>query len=708
MKRNLNIFLLAIFVAFASCSFTTKTFDNPDKDKLLMQLITYLLEQGHFQPKDFNDDFSRDVYSRFLKRVDPYKHYFYQSDLDNFKKFELELDDQIRNYDVQFFNLVYEQLMLRIEESNATYKAILSSPFDYDIDETFQSDPDQLEFVNSKKQMRERWRKQLKLSTLSNYHDLVSEQDSNKEDSETILKSKSELEAESRTATLKSLEESAVYMNDLRRDDWLSMYINSIAESFDPHTFYFAPQDKERFDASMSGKYEGIGARLQKKMDEITITELISGGSAWRQNKLQVGDIILKVRQEDEEESVSVVGMRLDDAVKLIKGPKGTNVILTLKRVDGSIEDLRIPRDEIELEETYAKSSIVKKDNYEFGVINLPKFYIDFKDKDSRNATTDVKKEIQRLKAEGMDGLVLDLRNNGGGSLKTVVDIGGLFIKEGPIVQVRSTGEDREVLSDRDKNIDWDGPLVILVNEFSASASEILAAAMQDYKRAIIIGSKQTYGKGTVQNVIDLNRMVRNNTSGDMGAFKFTTQKYYRINGGSTQLEGVKSDVVVPNRYTYVDMGEKDQDNPLPWDEIQPANYTLWESSIDYQMMIDRSRARMDTSPEMKLIDENAQWIKKVRSKDLYSLRYDVYDADLKLNEKESKRFESLKDYESGLSFESLPYELPIMENDSVFKKNRERWHETLQKDIYMEEALNVLTDLTLNPKGDGFTALKE
>jgi carboxyl-terminal processing protease len=708
MKRNLNIFLLAIFVAFASCSFTTKTFDNPDKDKLLMQLITYLLEQGHFQPKDFNDDFSRDVYSRFLKRVDPYKHYFYQSDLDNFKKFELELDDQIRNYDVQFFNLVYEQLMLRIEESNATYKAILGSPFDYDIDETFQSDPDQLEFVNSKKQMRERWRKQLKLSTLSNYHDLVSEQDSNKEDSETILKSKSELEAESRAATLKSLEETAVYMNDLRRDDWLSMYINSIAESFDPHTFYFAPQDKERFDASMSGKYEGIGARLQKKMDEITITELISGGSAWRQNKLQVGDIILKVRQEDEEESVSVVGMRLDDAVKLIKGPKGTNVILTLKRVDGSIEDLRIPRDEIELEETYAKSSIVKKDNYEFGVINLPKFYIDFKDKDSRNATTDVKKEIQRLKAEGMDGLVLDLRNNGGGSLKTVVDIGGLFIKEGPIVQVRSTGEDREVLSDRDKNIDWDGPLVILVNEFSASASEILAAAMQDYKRAIIIGSKQTYGKGTVQNVIDLNRMVRNNTSGDMGAFKFTTQKYYRINGGSTQLEGVKSDVVVPNRYTYVDMGEKDQDNPLPWDEIQPANYTLWESSIDYQVMIDRSRARMDTSPEMKLIDENAQWIKKVRSKDLYSLRYDVYDADLKLNEKESKRFESLKDYESGLSFESLPYELPIMENDSVFKKNRERWHETLQKDIYMEEALNVLTDLTLNPKGDGFTALKE
>ena len=702
--KHINIFLLSIFVALASCSFTTKTFDNPDKDKLLMQLITYLLEQGHFQPKDFDDEFSEEVYSRFLKTVDPYKHYFYSSDIKEFEDYKTDLDDQIKNYDVQFFNLVYNRLIQRIEESKAIYTKILEQPFNYDLDEKYQSNPDELDYVSSKKDMTDRWRKQLKFNTLTNYHDLVS--DNEKEENKN-KKTISELEEESRASALKNLQEVSVYLDDMRRDDWLSMYINAISETFDPHTYYFAPQVKDRFDAEMSGKYEGIGARLQKKMDKISITELISGGSAWRQNKLQVGDVILKVRQEDEEEAVSVVGMRLDDAVKLIKGPKGTNVILTLKRVDGTIEDLMVPRDEIKLEETYAKSSIVQKENYKFGIINLPKFYIDFEDVNSRNATSDVKREIERLKAEGIEGLVLDLRNNGGGSLKTAVDIGGLFIEEGPIVQVRSTGEDRQVLKDKDSSVSWNGPLVILVNEFSASASEILAAAMQDYKRAIVIGSKQTYGKGTVQNVIDLNRMIRNNTNGDMGAFKFTTQKYYRINGGSTQLEGVKSDVVLPNRYSYVDMGEKDQDNPLPWDEIQAAEYDIWESSIDYELTVKRSKERMNNSDEIKLIDENAQWIEKVRSKDLYSLKYNDYDESLKQNEKESERFEALSDYTTNLSFESLPYEKPIMATDSIFKTKRERWHESLSKDIYVNEALNVLTDLNKMFKVKKVSALK-
>jgi carboxyl-terminal processing protease len=698
--KHINIFLLSVFVAFASCSFTTKTFDDPDKDKLLMQLVTYLLEEGHFQPKDFNDSFSEDVYSRFLKTIDPYKQYFYKSDVKEFEAFKTLLDDQIKNYDLSFFNLVHNRLTQRIEESKAVYTDVLGRPFNYDLDEVYQSDAENLEYVSSKKELSNRWRKQLKFSTLTDYHDMLSDADNDN-------KSNADIEEEARKSTLKSLEEVSVYFDDMRRDDWLAMYINAISESFDPHTYYFAPQFKDRFDAEMSGKYEGIGARLQKKMDKISITELISGGSAWRQNKLQVGDIILKVRQEDEDEAVSIVGMRLDDAVKLIKGPKGTNVILTLKRVDGTIEDLSIPRDEIELEETYAKSSIVKKSKYKFGVINLPKFYIDFEDVNSRNSTTDVKREIERLKDEGVDGLVLDLRNNGGGSLKTAVEIGGLFIKEGPIVQVRSTGEDRQVLKDRDPSVSWDGPLVILVNEFSASASEILAAAMQDYKRAIVIGSKQTYGKGTVQNVIDLNRMIRNNTNGDMGAFKFTTQKYYRINGGSTQLEGVKSDVVVPDRYSYIDLGEKDQDNPLSWDEIEPASYELWKSSIDYETTVQKSKERMNSSAEIKLIDENARWIKDARSKDVYSLKYSEYVAELKKNEKESERFDALSDYTTNLSFESLAYEKPIMANDSVLRIKRERWHESLGKDIYMDEALNVLTDLNKLPKLDKLSAAK-
>ena len=458
----------------------------------------------------------------------------------------------------------------------------------------------------------------------------------------------------------------------------------------------------------MSGKYEGIGARLEKKMNEIRITELISGGSAWRQNKLRVGDIILKVRQEDEKEPVSVLGKRLDDAVKLIKGPKGTNVILTLRRVDGTIEDLKIPRDEIELEETYVKSSILKKNNYIFGVINLPKFYIDFKDLNSRNAATDMKKEIERLKKQGMDGLVIDLRNNGGGSLKTVVDIGGLFINKGPIVQVRSTGYDSEVLRDRNPEISWDGALVVLVNEFSASASEILAAALQDYKRAVIIGSKQTYGKGTVQNIIDLNKMVKNNTNGDIGALKFTTQKYYRINGGSTQLEGVKSDIILPNRYAYVDMGEKDQENPLPWDEIQPASYEVWRNSIDYEKITDRSRNRIKDNLAMMLIDGNAKWIEKTRSKEFFTLNYDKYYNEMSVIEKEAKKLDSISNYKTNLTFDSPPYEIPLMEKDSVLRLNRKRWHESLSKDVYMEEAINVLEDLILIQDDNDFSLIRD
>ena len=701
MKRNINIFLVSILIAFASCSFTSKSFDDPDKDKLLMQLITYLLEEGHFEPKDINDAFSEGLYTSFLKQVDPFKNYFYQSDINEFETYKTDLDDQILNHDVSFFNLVYERLMTRIEDSKKVYTQVLGTPFDYDLEETFNTDYENKSYATSKSEMKDNWRKQLKFSTLSNYHDLVNDEEETK-------KSKTDFEVEARETTLKSFNESASYIDDLRREDWLTMYINAIAEEFDPHTFYFAPKDKDRFDAQMSGKYEGIGARLQKRMDEISITELISGGSAWRQNKLEVGDIIMKVRQEDELEAVNVVGMRLDDAVKLIKGPKGTNVILTLKKVDGTIEDLSIPRDEIELEETYAKSTIVEKNGAKFGVINLPKFYIDFEDINSRNAATDVKKEIERLKAEGMQGLVLDLRNNGGGSLKTVVDMGGLFIEEGPIVQVRSTGEDKEVLKDTDRSIEWDGPLVILVNELSASASEILAAAMQDYKRAIVIGSKQTYGKGTVQNIVDLNRMIRSNTNGDMGAFKFTTQKYYRINGGSTQLEGVKSDVVVPDRYSYIDIGEKDQDNPLEWDEIAPANYKLWESSFDYETTIKNSKDRMDSSAEIKLIDDNARWIKTMRDQLVYPLNFSKYSQDLELNETEAKRYDVLSEYQTDLTFESLPYERPLMEKDSVFKINRTRWHENLSKDIYMEEAINVLSDLKSSYKINKLAQIKD
>ena len=700
MKKNIIVISLTFILGLASCSFTSRNFDQTDKDKLLLQLISYVLDQGHFVEKEINDDFSRKVFNEYLNIIDPYKRYFYKSDIEEFKKYEDQLDDKFINAEIDFFDLTYNRGQQRFNESKLIYKEILNNPFDYQIDENFNADFESLDYVKNKSEMKDRWRKQLKFSSIESYDDLLKDQENELEDNPSHkIKSNIEIELEARESTLKTLNEMYDFYDDITRSDWFSFYINSFVEQYDPHTIYYSPEAKDRFDVDMSGNYAGIGARLSKKFDKIEVVEIISGGPAWRQNLLEVGDIILKVRQDDqdESESTSILGMPISDAVKLIKGPKGTNVILTIKKVDGEVLDLKIRRDIVLLEETYVRSSIVSKDENLYGFINLPKFYIDFDNSTSRDAARDVKKEIIRLKNIGIKGLVLDLRNNGGGSLKTVVEMAGLFIQEGPIVQVRSMDKESQILRDKDRSIIWEGPLVILVNEFSASASEILAAAMQDYKRAIIIGSKQTYGKGTVQNVLDLNKMVRSNTNGDLGALKFTTQKYYRINGGSTQLEGVKSDIVVPDKYTYVDFGEKDRENPLEWDKIDPVSYQPWKTFFDYNKSIQASKDRMNSSEFISLIDENAKWIKSMRDRDIYTLNYRKFKEDLLLNEEKAKKYKKLSDYSSDLIFKSLPYEIDLIAKDSSLGEKRMRWHKNLSKDIYVNESLNVLNDLRLS-----------
>jgi carboxyl-terminal processing protease len=702
MKMNFKVLLLAVFVAIASCSFTTKKFDNPEKDKLLIDLITYVLEKGHYSPKDINDAFSKNIYRNFIAGVDPLKRYFLMSDIEEFKRYETSIDDQIKIKDVTFFNLVYSRLSQRIAEIEKMYPTILEQSFDYKMDEELNVDYDKIAYAKDKKALKNRWRKQLKFSTISNYYDLIEENGtvlnevSKKEQDEDDQKPKtiSEIELEARENTKNSMSEYFDFVNDLESKDYFAIFLNVIVEEFDPHTNYFAPSDRDRFELQMSGKLEGIGARLQKKNDYIKIVEVISGGPAWRGEHVEVGDMIMKVKQEKEKEAVSVVGMRLDDAVKLIKGPKGTKVILTIKRVDGSIEEEIITRDVVEIEETYAKSTLIKKEDKNYGLIDLRQFYFDMQNYKERNAASDVKKEILRLKDEGMQGLIIDLRGNGGGSLRTAVDMAGLFIKEGPIVQVASSGSKKEVLEDQDDEIVWDGPLVILVNELSASASEILAAAMQDYKRAIVIGSKQSYGKGTVQNLLDLNQWLRNNDMGDMGSLKLTTQKFYRVNGGSTQLEGVKSDVVMADRYSYINIGEKDYDNPLPYDKIEPADYEVWNGYLDYEKIIKKSMERMAKSEQLRLIDENAQWIKSRRDITTVNLNYESYKNELESRIDDTKKFDAIDNYDNKLRYESLPFEIELMKQDTTLVEKRKRWHKSLGNDIYIEEGVNILHDL--------------
>ena len=699
MKNKYFIILLTTIFALASCSFTSNSSKESDKDQKILQLVSYILDEGHYVDKELDDEFSSKVFQTYIEMIDPYKRYFYKSDIDRFKEFEYLIDDQFKSSDLTFFNLTHETLLKRIKESKEIYTSVFSSPFNYKVDESLTVSTDE-DFVSSKSELTDRWRKTFKYYTLNNLNDLLTENDSinslvkNNQDFNFIIK---DFEEKSRASSLEFCNEVYQYYSDRSRQEWFSEYVNSIVYQFDPHTFYFNPDDKEDFDVDMSGNYAGIGARLQQKMDKISVVELISGGPAWRQNELEVGDILLKVRQTDQETPVSIVGMRIKDAVKLIKGPIESSVILTIKKVDGQIVDLQIPRDIVQLEETYAKSSIVERSNSKYGLINLPKFYFDFEDYSERNAASDIKKEIIRLKEQGIEGLILDLRNNGGGGLKPAVDMAGLFIEEGPIVQVQSFEKKKEILKDRDRSIVWEGPLVILVNEFSASSSEILAAAMQDYERAIIIGSNQTYGKGTVQNVVDLNRMIRSNTNGDMGAFKFTIQKYYRINGGSVQLEGVKSDIVIPNRYSYIDFGEKEQDNPHEWDKITPVDYTPWTSNFDYSSAIQKSKIRIESNEYLKLIDSNAKWIKTVRDTEDFSLNYFTYSDKIKADELTAKSFDKLKDFNTDLEFKSLPYEIMLFEKDSTLKLKRNRWHKNLSKDLYIDEALNVLTDLKIS-----------
>lgn len=705
MKRNYRVLLVVGILAAGLWSFIpSKKASGDDKDKMLIELLSFVLEKGHFSPIELNDNFSKKAYASYIESLDPTKRYFIQSDINEFQKYENSIDDMIRSKDLSFFDVTYKRLMQRMKESKVIYTEILSKPLNLNDDETISVDYEKLPYAASKIDLNNRWRKQLEFAILS---DITDKEDIQKgitaealnpeaiEKKETVKsepKTFEELEKNARKSTESNLNNNFSFIAELTREDWFSIYINAIVTQYDPHTYYFSPEDKEKFDVSMSGKFEGIGARLQKKNEGIEVSELISGGPAWRGKLLEQGDVIIKVGQGNEE-PIDISGMRLDDVIKKIKGPKGTLVKLTVKKVDGSVKVVPIVRDEVETEETFAKSTVVNKEGKLFGVIYLPKFYQSFENKSQRDAFKDVAIEVERLKAMNVSGIVMDLRDNGGGSLETVVKMTGLFIDKGPVVQVKPANGKAQVLADSVPKAQWDGPLVVMINNYSASASEIFAAAIQDYNRGIIIGSKQSYGKGTVQNVFELNEFVRGNQYGDLGALKTTTQKFYRVNGGSTQLEGVKSDIVMPDRFSFMETGEKDEKSALPWDKIEAAIYS--PLNVSFEKVIANSKNRIASNENFNLITENAKWINDRKEDNTISLNYVSYKKELAQIETQTKKFKELEKFKNNLTFTSLPYELELMAKDELLKEKRDRWHAELVKDVYMTETLNVLNDLT-------------
>jgi len=689
MRRNILAILGLILVGVLSAqqvnSSKKNTGDSP-RDKALLQLIRQGLQQAHFDPRDLDDRFSVDAFKLYLDQLDPAKRLFTAAHINQFETYQSRIDDEWTSESTEFFELTYGILAEQIERVHANYPQILAEPFNFAEKENFQFDEIK-EWPADDEEILDAWRRYLKYQTLLKINELARavHPDESLESVDWAV-----YEDSARVKVRKSMDRWYERMSELDRDDWFSAYLNSCIAVFDPHTNYLPPYDKKTFEIQMSGKLEGIGAQLSDRDGNITVVKVVSGSASWRQGELEVNDVILKVAQAGED-PVDIVDMRLEDAVQLIRGPKGTVVELTVKKVDGTIVVIPIERDVVILRETYARSAVLEDQN-KLGYIRLPKFYLDF-DGEGRDCAEDVKTELKRLQEEGVEGVVLDLRNNGGGSLKGAIDIAGLFMDVGPVVQVVTRQGGTRVFRDEDPSTIYDGPLVVLVNPFSASASEILAGALQDYDRGIILGSKHTFGKGTVQSIFEMDRMIPEalRDVGTLGGLKVTIQKFYRVNGQSTQLRGVSSDIVWPNVYNFVPFGEAETDFPLDWDEIPSSRYTEfdhWDRAIEKAITLSEKRIAMDTLAQA--FEQHAQWVAGRRENKQVSLNWKQYHKDRMEADERNEHQKNLRDnYRSGIS--AYATETPA---DTVAEELQNRFIEDLEKDRQLKEAFDVLVDL--------------
>lgn len=685
------IVVAGFFLAFQ----TTRSHANnpPSKYEEILKKVGQMLAEAHFSPKDINDDFSQRVFKKFIEDLDPEKNIFLKSDIDQLKnKFENRIDDEIKGAPVEFFLEAGKIFNTRMEQAAAAVTEVLSKPFDYTIDEDVILDGDKLDHPKNAAEVKERWRKKMKYMSLERYSGLLDERTKNKGKEDFVVKSDADLEKDARERSKKVIDRLFErFRYKFSDDDKFNVFVNAITTTMDPHTEFFPPVDKRYFDEEMSGSFFGIGASLQYDEGNIKISSILTGSPAWKSGELQPGDVIQKVAQGNEE-PVDFTGFLVTDAVKVIRGKKGTEVRLTVKKADGSIKVVSLIRDKIVQDETFARSAIVKEGGSKIGYIFLPEFYADFENANGSRSYIDVAKEVIKLKEENVDGIVIDLRNNGGGSLYDVVQMAGLFIEEGPIVQVKDKDNRPQVLKDKDKSVLYSGPLAVMVNEFSASASEIFAAAIQDYGRGVIIGSTSTYGKGTVQRNIGLDQIFTSSNS-DLGTVKLTLQKFYRINGGSTQLKGVYSDIVLPDQLEYLKVREKDNPDALPWDEINKSPYSNWDAGYDLKVIQQLSNQRVENDPAFKTILKNTEWLAQQNDK-TYSLNLDKYKKEQKAIREMFAQNDSLVRLKQELDVAALPAEVNKYENDKTKQDRFNQWLKNLRKDIYLDQAVKVVGDI--------------
>lgn len=698
MKRFPIVVMFALtgsFLAFRSIGNGTHNSNPPGKYEQILKLVGDMMTQEHFSPQDINDAFSKKVFKKFMGDLDPEKNMFLAADVDGLqKKYDSKIDDEIKGSNVEFFLAAGKTFNQRMEEVAIVYKDLLAKPFDFTVDEEVMFDGDKLNPPATEAERKERWRKKLKYMTLERYVELLDVREKNKGKENFVVKTDAELEKDARDKVKRLMDRTFErFRFKFTDDDKFNIFVNAITTTMDPHSEFFPPVDKRYFDEEMSGRFYGIGASLQYDDGNIKVTSILTGSPASKSGELQPGDVIQKVAQ-GKEEPTDLTGFVVTDAVKLIRGKKGTEVRLTVKKLDGTIKTISLVRDEIVQDETFARSAIVKNGNSKIGYIFLPEFYADFENANGNRSYIDVAREVTKLKNEKVDGIVIDLRNNGGGSLYDVVQMAGLFIEEGPIVQVKDKDNRPTILKDKDRSVLYSGPLAVMVNEFSASASEIFAAAIQDYGRGVVIGSTSTYGKGTVQRNIGLDPVTGYSTSNsDLGTVKLTLQKFYRINGGSTQLRGVASDIVLPDQLEYLKVREKDDEDALPWDEINKSPYSAWNAGFDLKTIQQLSNRRLESDSRFKLIKENTDWLAQQNDK-TYSLQIDKYRKEQKQIRTTFAQIESLTKLKDDLNITALTGEENRWENDKNKQERFNQWLKSLRKDIYLDQTVKVVNDI--------------
>ncbi|MFT4566059.1 MAG: carboxyl-terminal processing protease [Saprospiraceae bacterium] len=689
---------------------------DPERDKVIQKTVLTVLEQVHFDPVELTDEFSSEVFDDFLGAIDGRKRFLTKEDIATLEVYRDQLDDQANQGSLEFFDLAIGILEERIEESKTICKEVLASPFDFKAEEIHEFDPDKKDYPANAEARKEVWRKMLKYDALDELEGALTKQekDLKSEDQEVVDNAKEEkktlveMETAAREAVGETFTEWFKNIGKVKRSDRYEAYINAFTHIFDPHSDYFNPKEKQDFDISMGGKLEGIGARLRTEGDLTQVVSIVPGGPVWKNKEIEVNDYILAVTQK-EEEAVDVFGMRIDDVVSMIRGDKGTFVTLKIQKKDGSSKDVELERDVVNIEDSFAKSAILDLPGTvdEVGYIHLPKFYSSFDGPEGNSCAVDVGEEIEKLKKNNVNGIILDLRSNGGGSLPDVVDMTGLFIEDGPIVQVKPRGRAPFIYNDKDEEVKYDGPLIVLINSFSASASEILAAALQDYDRALIVGT-QSYGKGTVQRFIDLDRAVRGNSEfKPLGALKITMQKFYRIDGGSTQLRGVTPDINLPDRYSLIDVGEREYPHAMAWSELSALEFDQDVYKINNKEYFKNiSEQRIAQSDQFALINEQAKWYKENRDKTSYSLNLDNHRAFLEAKEEESEKFSVIMSENiEGLVIKNLPEDEESIAFDETTQARNESWIKARNKDIYLAEALAIMRDVI---NGKAYTSIRK